>query len=358
MNFFNLQTQAKMDFTITNANVIRCYLRKYKINISDFYLNKLMLRYSHFSSLYLVTVMLRDHEIDTYGLEGTLEEIQNSFGYFLTQNTKQELVILGSKSEAMGVPTLRPQQNLFSSQNLVAISINTDRTLPPALSSENCKFKELVLYKLSNGESYQLSHVEFAKCPKLKKRGDYFYNDTKILRNKLGLRNQKLIEERSCVEAKRGERNINPFAQSEASLEKLCSIHKSLFGTIFDWAGHLRTCNIQKLGNSFVDYRFLVAIYEEIFHDFRTLPDLSAMNVNEQVKVLSLLYSNLITVHGFREGNGRLVRSFINGLAHSLQLKISFERISKEKLFNASRRANYGMPETIISLFSLNISRY
>ena len=94
----------------------------------------------------------------------------------------------------------------------------------------------------------------------------YCYQDSCILKNKLGIRNKEQLEE--------AERNITALRilqlktgelRGEPNFKYLCKIHKHIFGDIYSWAGKIRTVDISK-GNMFCNSQFILENAEDIFN--------------------------------------------------------------------------------------------
>ncbi len=73
----------------------------------------------------------------------------------------------------------------------------------------------------------------------------YCYPGSGVLRNRLDLRDEILLHqaERELSEIAVGSLPLYP---PPYDLERLQHIHRTLFGDIYDWAGELRSVNIQK----------------------------------------------------------------------------------------------------------------
>ena len=97
--------------------------------------------------------------------------------------------------------------------------------------------------------------------------------------------------------------------------ESLLKIYFYLFQDVYQWAGQVRTVNINKDGKQFFDgdrfdnaFRYL----DTLINDYRKLKKTSK---NEIAEKLAEILDNVNYLHPFREGNGRTQREFLRILA-------------------------------------------
>ena len=170
----------------------------------------------------------------------------------------------------------------------------------------------------------------------------YCYQDSFILKNKLGIKNEEQLEE--------AERNITALRilqlktgelRGEPNFKYLCKIHKHIFGDIYSWAGKIRTVDISK-GNMFCNSQFILENAEDIFNRLKKenyLQDYK--DVNKMSERLAYYLSEINALHPFREGNGRAQREFIIVLARRAGYKVDFSKVSQEEMIQASEEAFY-----------------
>lgn len=122
----------------------------------------------------------------------------------------------------------------------------------------------------------------------------------------------------------------------------LQSIHKFIFGDIYDWAGEFRQIEIYKGGTEFCEpvkiNESINALNQKITHDkfYRGL------SLDETANGLSDILAELNSIHPFREGNGRTQRIFLEQLALNAGWDLSFEKWSENDTRDASRTAARG----------------
>ena len=170
----------------------------------------------------------------------------------------------------------------------------------------------------------------------------YCYQDSCILKNKLGIRNKEQLEE--------AERNITALRilqlktgelRGEPNFKYLCKIHKHIFGDIYSWAGKIRTVDISK-GNMFCNSQFILENAEDIFNRLKKENYLQDYKeVDKMSERLAYYLSEINALHPFREGNGRAQREFIIVLARRAGYVVDFSKVSQEEMIQASEKAFY-----------------
>ena len=81
------------------------------------------------------------------------------------------------------------------------------------------------------------------------------YPDTTVLINKLDIRDQKELDAlEKQITLLRGIQAEQETEFVNVDFEFYKSLHRTLFGDLYDWAGCLRTINISKKGTVFCDH--------------------------------------------------------------------------------------------------------
>ena len=109
----------------------------------------------------------------------------------------------------------------------------------------------------------------------------------------------------------------------------LCSIHKTLFSDIYNFAGQLRTVNIAK-GN----FRFAPVMYlQTAVENVEKMPQSTFDEIVEK-------YVEMNVAHPFREGNGRATRIWLDlMLKKELGMVVDWSKIDKEDYLLAMERS-------------------
>ena len=109
----------------------------------------------------------------------------------------------------------------------------------------------------------------------------------------------------------------------------LQKIHTILFQDIYDFAGTLRTVNIEK-GN----FRFVPVMY--LAEAVKTIEDMPQSTFDEIIEK----YVEMNVAHPFREGNGRSMRLWLDHMLCTELLKtIDWSQVDKEQYLSAMERS-------------------
>lgn len=171
----------------------------------------------------------------------------------------------------------------------------------------------------------------------------YCYDDCGVLKNKLGIKNQEILDkaevEFSCNAIH--ELSFNPLI-GNYDFQHYCDFHKHIFGDIYEWAGKPRTVEMEKaeavLGYMSIEY----AKPDEISHAAEQIllemksRDWNSMPLEEQAESLSNDLAALWKVHAFREGNTRTTITFICQFADSMGMLMDRELFEKNSAYTRS----------------------
>jgi cell filamentation protein len=132
-----------------------------------------------------------------------------------------------------------------------------------------------------------------------------------VLKNRLGI---KSPQEMDVAEARALERSMNSFIGSYGESHRfmvadLLALHKDWLGEIYDWAGKYRQVNISKDGFPFAaaaQVPRLMALFERDVLQRNT--PCTFKDQAEVTRTLAETHVELVLIHPFREGNGRLAR--------------------------------------------------
>ncbi len=170
---------------------------------------------------------------------------------------------------------------------------------------------------------------------------NYFYEGTCVLKNKFGIKDKKELEqkEKQITLKKLAFLEIFPINGS-FDAEHLKKIHHFLFNDIYYFAGEYRKCTMAKTTRNFYDPQHIKAYLDEALKNMNN-------KVNEIVSIegyacfLSETYYELMTIHPFREGNGRSVREFLREFVLCknnvlpFDVELDFSKMNKEDALKA-----------------------
>lgn len=164
----------------------------------------------------------------------------------------------------------------------------------------------------------------------------YCYPKSRVLKNKLGIKDaEKLrVAEREITSLRIANARVNPVAGS-FGFEHLKSLHKYIFGDIYDWAGEVRWVNISK-GNQFCLCEHIESNAQVLFSKLRSERLLVGAAPELVPLRLSYYLGEINVIHPFREGNGRVQRLFIELLAEQAGFNVDFADVSEQEMIEAS----------------------
>lgn len=133
------------------------------------------------------------------------------------------------------------------------------------------------------------------------------------------------------------------------------AIHKFLFEDLYDWAGQIRTVNIEKKGTSFCPAAEIRSMAERVFAYLKQQNLLCGMERAPFLDALVDFYCSTNYLHPFREGNGRTQRIFISQLTRYAGYPLNFDEIDGDLLMIATVQAAHGVTNLLRELFELAI---
>ena len=182
--------------------------------------------------------------------------------------------------------------------------------------------------------------------------------EVEILPNNLGLKKIKEIEKAElegflyAYKILFSELNDKTFFD----LKYIFRMHKLALGHLYPFAGKIRTVNISKGGFTFPAAKFLHQTLSEF--EINVLKKLyNHYHSDEQlIRDIAKVHAELLFIHPFREGNGRIARLLANLMAakqgHPLFDLENFRKKKFDAYVNAIQQAagnDYSLMEKIIS---------
>ncbi len=170
------------------------------------------------------------------------------------------------------------------------------------------------------------------------RKGPYLYDDVPVLKNIPGVKDSE--------ELKRIEGDITrmtmgiAYAQeySKFNTETLCHLHRTIFGSIYDWAGEFRTIRMYKpeevLGGDSVRYANPEEIKKQLDAASKEIAKLKYSETPETLmfKIVRITASIWHT-HPFREGNTRAVVAFSVLLAAHFGIHLDYDLFAQHAAY-------------------------
>lgn len=149
--------------------------------------------------------------------------------------------------------------------------------------------------------------------------GQYEKNSgEQILANKLGITDSDEMDEAELVLLEQLYQFVfeEQFPQGQLTIALLKNWHRRWLGNIYEWAGQERAVNISKGGFMFAPSAQLPKLLHEF--DVKYLAQYTPcidMSEEQLIKAIAVTHVELILIHPFREGNGRLSRLLADVMA-------------------------------------------
>jgi cell filamentation protein len=133
----------------------------------------------------------------------------------------------------------------------------------------------------------------------------------RVLRNLIGMKRKREMNAVESAELIRTtEKLISVYDRNHRfKAEDLCNMHKEWLGCIYEWAGNYRRVNLAKGGFLFAAAHVIPKLMGEF--EQRCLAVYTPCRMaaeNETIQALAVVHVELLLIHPFREGNGRLAR--------------------------------------------------
>ena len=137
-------------------------------------------------------------------------------------------------------------------------------------------------------------------------------SNDQVLKNRLGI---TLKQDMDAAEARALEQAMDMLVRTYSETHRftvtdLCDCHRIWLGSIYEWAGHYRQVNISKEGFPFAAAAQVPALMDQFERDVlrRCTPCVFAHHT-EVVRALAETHVELVLIHPFRDGNGRVARA-------------------------------------------------
>lgn len=152
-----------------------------------------------------------------------------------------------------------------------------------------------------------------------------------ILRNSLGITDAaELAAAEADITSARLTRMMERPVAGNWDLAHLQKIHRGIFGSIYPWAGELRTVDIGK-DTGFCPANNIEGFAADVFRKLGRADNLRGLDQETFSAKAADLYGDVNALHPFREGNGRTQRAFLGQLAASAGYTISWARMDPER---------------------------
>lgn len=105
------------------------------------------------------------------------------------------------------------------------------------------------------------------------------------------------------------------------TVKDILKMHKLWLGKIYPWAGRYRNVNISKDHFHFAGSKYIVDLMKKFENNqLRQYTPCSFNKIDKIIEAIAVVHAELIIIHPFREGNGRLARLLANFMAMQADL--------------------------------------
>lgn len=133
----------------------------------------------------------------------------------------------------------------------------------------------------------------------------------RVLKNKRGVAGRREMDE---IESREQFRALNEFVsiydrEHRFSATDICHMHKVWLEDVYVWAGQYRQVNVSKGDFTFAMAKQIPDLMEKFEHGIlRDFTPCLFGKLEKVIHALAVVHTELILIHPFREGNGRLAR--------------------------------------------------
>lgn len=177
----------------------------------------------------------------------------------------------------------------------------------------------------------------------------YVYPGTEILINKLGIREQSLLDEAESIEFIYADQK--PLPEGKLDFEHLKAIHHHFFGNLYPFAGEIRSIDMIKGESYFASHTYIESAAHSLFGKLAKENHLQQSEKSEFCERLAYYFSEINALHPFREGNGRAQRAFCNILAQKAGYKLDWSAVQTEAYIQASIQSFDGNYQSMADIF-------
>jgi cell filamentation protein len=193
----------------------------------------------------------------------------------------------------------------------------------------------------------------------------YCFPGTDILKNLQDIRDRTELEAYESLSASMAGRSLYKNPARITDLNYLKTVHRTLFGAVYPWAGHTRTglgrMTKTRANGSVVTYGDSAFVDNELTRMTSLLAAenyLKGLSIHQFTLRTAYFYGELDAIHPFREGNSRTLRAFFYSVAHNAGFKFDWTATAtsedaRDTLYRARDRAvMHGDAAPLAALFA------
>jgi cell filamentation protein len=145
----------------------------------------------------------------------------------------------------------------------------------------------------------------------------------RVLKNLLGIRRKREMDRLEGIEQLHALRELIKIygKKHRFTATDICRIHQIWLGNIYPWAGKYRQVNLTKGNFTFAVSIQVARLMEELEKGpLRDFTPCRFGSIEETVTALAVVHTELVLIHPFRDGNGRVARLLATLMALQAEL--------------------------------------
>lgn len=168
----------------------------------------------------------------------------------------------------------------------------------------------------------------------------YTYPHSTVLRNKFGIMDAAEFDqaERRLV----AQRAAEGIPTGSFDLHHLKAIHRHLFQDVYEWAGEIRSVELNKGGQQFQFRRFIETGMADVHKRLSDAKFFRGLDRADFACEAARIMGDVNYVHPFREGNGRAQLFYLEQLAEQAGHALDLARLDPARWMEASRSSHGG----------------
>ncbi len=132
-----------------------------------------------------------------------------------------------------------------------------------------------------------------------------------VLKNRFGIISKSMMDDAESIALEKAlDLLIRKFDETHSfTTEDLCDCHRVWLGDIYDWAGHYRQVNVSKGDFLFAAAAHISSLMTQFERDVLGRRTPCRFPTRQEIlQALAETHVELVLIHPFRDGNGRLAR--------------------------------------------------
>lgn len=183
--------------------------------------------------------------------------------------------------------------------------------------------------------------------------GDPYLQPNGVLRNLRGIEDgHKLARVEARITRYRIARLLKDPIEGNFDAAHLQAIHRDIFAELYSWAGEFRTVDMRKDDTVFAPASDVRAHVDKVGAALAAASPGIGNDRNKLVDAVTDAFIGLNRAHPFREGNGRVMRVFLDQYADRHGYRLAWERLSGTQIVGNSILADSGLRAPLRSMIA------